>query len=61
MEIKVREKAQKGQANKRVFEILSFYFRIPKSKIRLIKGFRTRNKIFEIRKPVKSKQNPQEK
>jgi len=47
-EIKIKEKPIKGQANKRVFEILSSYFKIPKSKIRLIKGFKQRNKIFAI-------------
>lgn len=48
-EIKVKEKPQRGQANKQVFDILSFYFKIPKSKVRLIKGFKERNKIFEIK------------
>jgi len=47
--IKVKEKPREGQANERVFEILSFYFKVPKSKIRLIKGFKERNKIFEIK------------
>jgi uncharacterized protein len=50
LEIKIREKPLKGQANKKVFEILSFYFKVPKSNIRMIKGFKERNKIFEIRK-----------
>ena len=48
-EIKVKEKPLKGQANKAVINLLSFYFKIPKEKIRLIKGFRQRNKIFEIK------------
>jgi hypothetical protein len=48
-EVKVKEKPQKGQANKRVSEILSSYFKIPESKIRLIKGARQKNKIFEIK------------
>ncbi len=47
-EIKVREKPVKGEANKKVIKILSDYFKVPESKIRIIKGFKERNKIFEI-------------
>lgn len=48
-ELKVREKAQMGQANKAAIEILGGYFNVSTSKVRLIKGFRQRNKIFEIK------------
>ncbi|MEO0301463.1 MAG: DUF167 domain-containing protein [candidate division WOR-3 bacterium] len=48
-EIKVREKPQKGEANKKVIKILSDYFKVPESKIRIIKGFKEKNKIFEIK------------
>lgn len=48
-EIKVKEKAERGLANKAVFEIISVYFKIPKSRIRLLKGFKSQNKIFEIK------------
>lgn len=47
-EIKIKEKPIKGQANLAVINVLSSYFEIPRQKIRLIKGFRQRNKIFEI-------------
>jgi len=47
-EIKVKEKPIKGLANKEIINILASYFKIPESNIRLIKGFRQRNKIFEI-------------
>ena len=47
-EVKVRAKPEKGKANKRVLEILSFYLKIQKSKIRLIKGAKKRNKIFKV-------------
>ena len=47
-EIKVKEKPVRGEANKRVIEILSLYLKIPEKEIRLIKGFKERNKIFEI-------------
>jgi len=48
-EIKVKAKPEKGMANKEVVKLLSIYFKIPESKIRLIKGFKERNKIFEIK------------
>jgi len=47
-EIKIKEKPEKGLANKAVIDILSSYFKIASSRVRLIKGFRQRNKIFDI-------------
>jgi uncharacterized protein (TIGR00251 family) len=47
-EIKVKEKPENGLANQRVIKLLSSYFNLPKNKIRLIKGTKERNKIFEI-------------
>ena len=48
-EVKVKEKPIKGKANRAAMEVLAFYFKISKSKIRLVKGFKQRNKIFEIK------------
>lgn len=48
-EVQVREKPIKGEANKRVLEMLSSYFKTPEAKIRLVKGAKQRNKIFEIK------------
>ena len=47
-EIKVKEKPVRGEANKAVIDVLSNFFNIPKNKVKLIKGFKQRNKIFEI-------------
>jgi uncharacterized protein YggU (UPF0235/DUF167 family) len=47
-EIRVKEKPERGLANKATIRILSSYFNISESKIRLIKGFKEKNKIFEI-------------
>ncbi|MCD6528613.1 DUF167 domain-containing protein [bacterium] len=47
-EIKVKAKPIKGKANEEVIKILSLYFKVPESKIRVIKGFRQQNKIFKI-------------
>lgn len=47
-EIKVKEKPKNNEANFRVFSVLSSYFKIPRAKIRLVKGAKEKNKIFEI-------------
>ncbi len=47
-EVRVKAKPIKGLANRAVVEVLSLYFKVSASKIKLIKGVRQRNKIFEI-------------
>ncbi len=47
-EAKVDEKAMNGLANKRLVELLSEYFKVPKSKIHIVKGFRSREKMIEV-------------
>lgn len=47
-EIRVKEKPIEGRANQRVREMLSHHFKLPESRVRLIKGFKQRNKVFEI-------------
>ena len=47
-EVRVTVVPEKGKANKRVIEILSKHFKIPKSKIRLVRGETSREKVFEI-------------
>lgn len=46
--IKLKEKPMRGEANKTVINLLSSFLKIPKQNIKLIKGFKQRNKIFEI-------------
>lgn len=48
-EIRVREKAEGGMANRKVLEMLSSYFNISRNKFRLVRGGKQRNKIFEIK------------
>jgi hypothetical protein len=48
-EVRVKEKAEEGRANRAVIKVLANYFKIDESKIKLIKGFKERNKIFEIK------------
>jgi len=47
-EVKVKEKPIRGEANKAVIDVLSNFFSVSRNKVKLIKGFKQRNKIFEI-------------
>lgn len=47
-EVYVRAKPERGLANKAVIKTLSTRLRIPLGRIRLVKGARSKNKIFEI-------------
>lgn len=47
--VKVKEKAEGGMANMKVKQILAEYFKITGEKIKLIKGGKRPNKIFEIK------------
>ena len=46
--LNVKKKPIEGEANIEAIEMLKEHFKISKSQIRLIRGFKTRNKIFEI-------------
>lgn len=47
-EVKVDERAVEGRANKRLLAILSEHFRVPKSKIHIVRGAKSRDKILEV-------------
>ena len=47
-DISVKEKPERGQANKRVVEILAGSFNVSVKKVRIIKGAKSPSKIFEI-------------
>jgi uncharacterized protein (TIGR00251 family) len=46
--IKVDASASEGKANVRLIELLSEYFNVSKSSVRILKGFKNRNKIVSI-------------
>ncbi len=48
LEVRVDEKAVGGRANKRLLEILSEHFNVPKSSITIVRGTRSRDKMVEI-------------
>ncbi len=47
-EIRVDERAVGGRANKRLLEILAEHFKIQKSRISILKGTKTRNKLVQV-------------
>lgn len=47
-EVRVDEKATGGRANKRLVEILSEHFEVPRSRIRIVKGVKSREKTVEV-------------
>jgi len=47
-DISVKEKPERGEANKRVAEILAESFNVSVKKVRIIKGAKSPSKIFEI-------------
>lgn len=47
-EVRVDEKAIQGQANKRLLEVMAKYLGVPKSKVSIVKGAKTRDKIIEV-------------
>ncbi|RLB77478.1 MAG: hypothetical protein DRH24_16160, partial [Deltaproteobacteria bacterium] len=46
----VHEPANDGRANKAVCKLLAEYFKVAKSKVNIIKGQTSRNKVIEITK-----------
>lgn len=47
-EVKVDERATGGRANRRLVEILSEHFKVPKSRISVVRGARSRDKMVEV-------------
>ncbi len=47
-EVKVKEKPEQGKANKAVLRALSSFLGLSLGDIRIIKGFKKRNKILKI-------------
>ncbi len=47
-EVWIDERAVGGRANKRLLEILAEHFKIPKSRITILKGTTKRNKFVQV-------------
>ncbi len=48
-EVKVKEKAEQGKANKRLIELLSRHFQVFEKQVKIISGSKRRNKIVSIK------------
>ena len=46
--VKVKEPPKEGKANQAVIKLLAEHFSISQSQIRILSGFRSRNKVIEI-------------
>ena len=46
--VRVDATAVEGKANKRLVELLAEHFNVPKSSVKILKGFKNRNKIVDI-------------
>ena len=47
-EITISSKPEKGKANKEVIILLAKFFNVSKSKVKIIKGHKSRKKVVEI-------------
>ena len=46
--VKVREPPREGKANQAVIKLLAQHFGVPQSRVRIISGLRSRNKVIEV-------------
>ena len=46
--VKVKEPPKEGKANQSVIKLLAEHFGIPQSHVRILSGFRSRNKVVEV-------------
>jgi len=46
--VKVKEPAKDGKANQAVIKLLAEHFSVSKSQVRILSGFKSRNKVIEV-------------
>jgi uncharacterized protein (TIGR00251 family) len=46
--IKVKEPPREGKANQAVIKLLAEHFGAPRSRVRILSGFKSRNKVVEV-------------
>ena len=46
--IKVKEPPKEGRANQAVIKLLAQHFGVPQSRVRILSGFRSKNKVIEV-------------
>ena len=48
--VKVKEPPKEGKANQAVIKLLAHHFGVPQSQVRILSGFRSKNKVVEVTK-----------
>jgi len=46
--VKVKEPPKEGKANQAVIKLLAGHFGVPKSQVRVVSGFTSKNKVIEV-------------
>jgi uncharacterized protein (TIGR00251 family) len=46
--VKVKEPAREGKANQAVIKLLAEHFGVPKSRVTILSGFSSKNKVVEV-------------
>jgi uncharacterized protein (TIGR00251 family) len=46
--VKVKEPPKEGKANQAVIKLLSEHFGVPHSQVKILSGFRSKNKVIEV-------------
>jgi uncharacterized protein (TIGR00251 family) len=46
--VKVKEPPKEGKANQAVIKLLAEHFSVSQSQVRILSGFRSRNKVVEV-------------
>jgi len=49
LKVEIKELPKEGKANLALIKVLSDYYGVPKINVELVKGFRSRNKVFIIK------------
>jgi len=48
--VKIKEPPKEGKANQAVIKLLAEHFDVPQSQVRILSGFRSKNKVIEVAK-----------
>ena len=46
--VKVKELPNEGKANQAIIKLLAEHFGVPQSQVRILSGFKSRNKVVEV-------------
>ena len=49
LEVKLKSKPVKGEANRELKEVLSYFFGVPQNYIEIVKGAKSQNKLISVK------------